>query len=135
MPMKTPKSTPLQILQKKKIRLQAQSQALLELLESDIDLVQHHFGAILAATITQTLAAKAPEPLRSLLNKNTSSSNPNPLLTTVLNLVPLLLKTAKQYLLPLLFLRMQSRRKERKNSDPASKKKASNKKTSPSSKK
>jgi hypothetical protein len=104
--MKTRKSTPLQVLQKQKARLQARSQALRELLESDLDLAQHHFGAILS----QTLASKVAP-------------------------LPLLLKTAKQYLLPLLFLRMQSRRKERKNSDPASKKKASNKKTAPPSKK
>jgi hypothetical protein len=93
--MSAAKFTPLQVLQHQKARLQAKSDALLEVVEDDLAYVQHHFGSMLGRTITEVVASKVPPIIRSLLGREEPPDDDvyyRALIAGVLDMLPFLIK-------------------------------------------
>ena len=65
--MKSNQLTPWKVLQRKKTQLRLKSDALVEVLENDLDYIQHNFGTIIGNTIVEAVVAKTPQFVQAIL--------------------------------------------------------------------
>jgi hypothetical protein len=63
------KLTPSQVLQREKARLQMKSDALFEVLESDIEYLRQDFGGLIGRSLSEAILSKIPILLRLLLGR------------------------------------------------------------------
>ena len=100
--MRSTKLTPVEVLQKQKLRLRLKSNALSEKLENDLNYVQHNIGTIITNTVVDAVVSKTPPFVQSLFGR---SQNPETgrfdhwgLIEGVLDFLPVVIKGQKGWL-------------------------------------
>ncbi|GHT74090.1 hypothetical protein AGMMS50262_06370 [Bacteroidia bacterium] len=68
--MSTTKLTPLEILQRQKLRLQVKSEALADALEGNVEYVQQNFFPLLGDTATSAVMSKMPSFVQNFSGRN-----------------------------------------------------------------
>jgi hypothetical protein len=100
--MSPTKLTPLEVLQKQKLRLQHKSDVLTERLENDFDYFQNNIGTILSNTAMKAIVTKTPPVIQSLLginrNTETDSCSRSGLIAGALDVLPVFFKGPKQWI-------------------------------------
>jgi hypothetical protein len=103
--MKPTKLTPIEVLQKRKIRLSVKADALQAVLEENLEYLQENFGALIRETTTEALIAKMPPFVQNLIGRgknNISSSQYEGIAEGAIGLVPFFLKGGKGFIVSVL---------------------------------
>jgi hypothetical protein len=67
--MSSTKLTPLEILQRQKMRLQMKSDALIDILEDNFEYLQYNFGSLVGDSAVSAIVSKAPPVVQNLLGR------------------------------------------------------------------
>ena len=103
--MSLTKLTPLEVLQRQKARLRHKSDATVEVLENDLDYIQHNMGSIIGNTVVEAVVSKTPPLVQSLLGRNKNSESGRVdrlgLIEGALDILPFFIKGSKGWLVRL----------------------------------
>jgi hypothetical protein len=104
--MSSTKLTPLEVLQRQKIRLQTKSDALIDILEDNFDYLQHNMGALVGDSAVSAVVSKTPPFVQDLLGRGdrydngeeTSAFSRLALLDGALDILPMFMKGPKGWI-------------------------------------
>ena len=100
--MRSTKLTPVEVLQRQKLRLRLKSNALTETLENDLNYIQHNIGTIIGNSVVDVVASKTPSFVQSLLGRNkkpeTGKFDHWGLIEGVVDVLPVFIKGSKGWL-------------------------------------
>lgn len=103
--MSSTKLTPLEVLQRQKIRLQMKSDALFDILEDNFDYLQHNMGALVGDSAISAVVSKTPPFVQDLLGRGdrqygqeTGAFSRQALLDGALDILPMFMKGPKGWI-------------------------------------
>jgi hypothetical protein len=111
--MSSTKLTPLEVLQRQKLRLQVKSEALTDTLEENLNYLQHNIGALLGNSAVTAVVSKTPPFVQDLLGRGERLSDgeqPGTLLSIAeagLDFLPLFLKGPKGFVAKLVLRQLK----------------------------
>jgi hypothetical protein len=103
--MSSTKLTPLEVLHRQKARLQLRSDALIEVLEENLEYMRNNMGTIIRNSAMDAVASKTPRIVQSLLGMKENSEpgvfHRSALLEGALDILPFFIRESKGWLIRL----------------------------------